>query len=248
MERFFINENKIKIIEKLKSQINGDFSSGYMNPSPFNKYYNFFTDRIVFKIHFAGEDTVNVFQDELNGRIIYLLRHPIPVSLSRKVLPKLKTYIESNFRRNLSDYEIKYAEKLIDEGNYFKCAILDWCIQNKVIMQQIKKNWIVVTYEQLVLDPLPIIDKLMIDLLLENKDRMIKILSMPSKTVYRKDRKIKHQIMKNKIYSNKISLLEKWKGEINDDKEKELMNILNHFEIDCYKYGDVFPAKKYWVS
>lgn len=241
-------KNKEDFINKLKLQINGNFNSGSVNPRPFNKFYSYFTNRIVFKIHFGGEDIVNVFKDRLNGKIVYLLRHPIPVSISRKVLPKLKTYIESDFNNYLTNKEITFAKSLVNEGDPLKCAVLDWCLQNKAIINQIKKDWIIVTYEQLVVDPLPIINLLMTALSLTNQEKMINNLFLPSKTVYEKESKIKHQIMKSKIYKDKLILLEKWKEEINNDTEKELMDILKIFKIDYYKYNDIMPKQKLWVS
>lgn len=85
-------------INHLKGFERGHFLYGYKNPAQFEKNYSPFSNRIVFKILHACEDNIYLIQNRFNSKIIILLRHPIPVSLSRKELPQLKTFFTTDFK------------------------------------------------------------------------------------------------------------------------------------------------------
>jgi hypothetical protein len=74
----------------------------FMNFNPIRRYYRPVTHRIVFKIIHGGEDRINWFRDTFDGRIVYLLRHPIAVSLSREVYPRLHAFLSSDYRRHFT--------------------------------------------------------------------------------------------------------------------------------------------------
>jgi hypothetical protein len=50
------------------------------DPFFFRNHYRLVTRRIAFKVLHACEDRIAWFNETFNGRIVYLLRHPIPVS------------------------------------------------------------------------------------------------------------------------------------------------------------------------
>jgi len=62
------------------------------------EFYRPVTCRTVFQILHACEDHINWIRDNFHGRIIYLIRHPIAVTLSREVFPRLNAFISSDFR------------------------------------------------------------------------------------------------------------------------------------------------------
>ena len=74
-----------------------DGSLGFANPSPFRRRYRPLSRRIVFKILHGGEDRIQWFKDKFQANVVFLIRHPIPTSLSREELPRLKAYVNSDY-------------------------------------------------------------------------------------------------------------------------------------------------------
>ena len=69
-----------KIISYLKALENNQY--GYLNAAPFQKNHRWITNRIVFKVH-ELEHLITEIADQCNMQVLYLLRHPIPTSLSK---------------------------------------------------------------------------------------------------------------------------------------------------------------------
>ena len=80
----------------------------FLNPAPFRKFYRPITRRIVFKIH-ELEHMIDEIATRCDCHILYLIRHPIPNSLSRSVVPRLEYFLKSDFYRTryLGDQRMK---------------------------------------------------------------------------------------------------------------------------------------------
>jgi hypothetical protein len=71
-----------KFVHFLKRILNDEIFVGQQKfKHIFRGEFDFFTNRKVFKI-LRAKDLINVFENEFEIKIIYLLRHPIPVALS----------------------------------------------------------------------------------------------------------------------------------------------------------------------
>ena len=125
----------------------------FLNPNPFRINYKLFSSRIVFKILHAGEDKIEQIDNKFNSNIIFLLRHPLAVTTSRKVLPRLNTFLNSDFKNNLSNKQLQYALQIANSNNFLKKGVLSWCIQNHALLKSLKSNYILITYEQMVTEP-----------------------------------------------------------------------------------------------
>ena len=73
-----------RVIRYLNALATGEYR--FMNPAPFRPHHRWFTHRIVFKIH-ELEHLIGRIALECHGQVVYLLRHPIPTTQSRRVLP-----------------------------------------------------------------------------------------------------------------------------------------------------------------
>ena len=62
-------------------------------------------------------------------------------------------------------------------------GVLSWCLQNAVALQEAAPDWAVVSYEQLVVDPDPVIRELTDKLALSDPERMRRRLGVPSVNV-----------------------------------------------------------------
>ncbi len=145
----------------------------FKRESPFSDFWHLYTNRIVFKILFAGEDRINWARDQFNGHIILLLRHPIPVSLSRRKLPRLRSFLTPPYSDNFSRQQLDDAQSVLDEGEYLQTAVLDWCLQNAIRLRSVEPNWTVLSYEQLVLQPELVVRQLADTLSLPALEKML---------------------------------------------------------------------------
>jgi hypothetical protein len=219
--------------------------TGFLNPNPLNRYYRPMTRRIVFKIIHGGEGQINWFRDTFNGRIVYLLRHPIPVSLSREVYPTLEGFCDSDYRRRFTDDQLQYARKIIDSGTKLERGILAWCLRNAVFLREVSQDWTVISYEQLVLDPQPVIAHLAVKLSLPKPERMMNRLAIPSSANRLSDRETQ-QVMERET-GRRSWLIEKWRQKIDQAEERRLMEILKRFHLDAYEFGRALPADWLWI-
>jgi Sulfotransferase family len=218
----------------------------FVNPNPLHRYYRPVTRRIVFKIIHGGEDRINWFRDTFNGRIVYLLRHPIPVSLSREVYPTLEAFCDSDYRRHFTADQLQYARKIIDSGTKLERGVLAWCLQNAVPLREVSQDWAVISYEQLVLDPHPVIEHLALKLSLPKPERMMNRLAIPSSSNEKSDRETQ-QVLERET-ERRSWLIEKWRQKVDQVEERGAMDVLKRFNLDAYEFGHGLPADWLWIK
>ena len=126
----------------------------FLNPILGSRFWRPYTHRTVFKIIHGCEDKLDYILNTLNGHAIILLRHPIAVSVSRKVLRRLNAYIKSDYKDFFSEKQIQFAHQIISKGSYLEKAVLSWCFQASVPLRNINRNHNVhvLTYEQMYLN------------------------------------------------------------------------------------------------
>lgn len=218
-------------------------------PAPFlNKYYRPVTSRIVFKIIHAGEDRINWFRNTFDARIVFFIRHPIAVSLSHEAFPRLEAFVKSDYRRHFTAAQLDLATSLIKGGSKLQKGVLDWCLHNSVPLREIEPDWAVVTYEQLVLEPRPAIDYLAQKLALPDRARMMAHLTHASGVKYKSDAETKKLLETGHDGSARKRLVSKWKDKVSEGDEREAMSILEVFDIDVYRFGDLLPARRFWLE
>jgi hypothetical protein len=213
-----------------------------------NKYYRPLTNRIVFKIIHAGEDKINWFRDALGVKIAFSIRHPIPVSLSHKVFPRLTSYLQSDYRERFTAAQLALADKIIRQGTKLEHGVLDWCFQNALPLQDRQDDWAVLSYEQLVLDPKPSLDYLAEKLSLPDKARMLEHLDRASGVKRKSDAETQRLLEQRDNQQKRLRLVSKWRDRVSDDEERRAFDILEAFEIDAYRYGQLLPSRALWVG
>ena len=227
-----------------------DFCSGkikWFNPHPIRKNYHLFTERIVFKIINGAEYFINDIKNECNGKVIYLLRHPIPVSLSRNKLPRLEVLTSQKVIDNFPVSMQKMTKSIIEKGDFMDKAVLSWCIQNKIALDQDHNDWLIICYEQLVIDPLPIINEIKKEFELDNTKKFIEQLDIPSKVTIQSSEGTKELITNKSNNSN--DFIERWRSKVSKQKEKELFDIVDCFGLsDIYNVGSTYPTERYLIK
>lgn len=241
-------EEYIKSIQSGKTHIS--------DPYFFNNYNRWISRRIVFKLLHACEDRIQWFEDTFQGKIVYLLRHPIPVGFSRRQIPRLQTFVDSRFSRFFTKAQLAYAQGIIDNGSDMQKAVVDWAFQNSVSLRKAGDDWTIITYEQLVLNPEPIVDALCNNLSLSKPDDMMARLTSPSYSSKWSDDATNKVLNSLKADENngvgdehkQWLIYDKWKEKVSDEEEQQLMDILDVFELDFYKIGSAMPHERFWLK
>lgn len=214
----------------------------FLNPSPFRKHYRPFTSRIVYKIINGGELWIEDIAEITNSEIIFLIRHPFAVSLSRKQLPRLEVLcsdpVLSGFNRTVQGI----AENILKEGSFMEKAVLSWCLQNRLALDHMSgRKATVLTYEQLVLEPEYILNDLAQRFHLSRVDAMLKHFNTPSAVTVQSEKGAGQLIRDNK----KNSIINKWKRQIDEEQAAALWPIVEAFDLQIYDRQTSYPLEKY---
>ncbi len=224
------------------------FCSGrlrFNDPFPLRHRYRPITHRIVFKEIHAGHDDINWFGDTFNARITYLVRHPIAVSLSREVYATLRTLLDSPYSRHFSAAQRAYAERILESGSKLERGVLAWCLQNAVPLRNARPDWVVLSYEQLALDPAPVVDRLSERLQLPRPETMLAQVKVASRST-RKSDPATQRILKQGA-PDRPWLVDRWRERVNEADERRAMEILERFDLDTYHFGSSRPADSIWI-
>lgn len=243
-EELYSPEGKKKAINYFKGFCEGRFH--FLDPNPVRKYYRPITNRLVFKIIHGGEMFINDIVKGCNGRVIYLLRHPIPVSLSRKQLPRMEQLC-SNFVLDQFEPGIKeYALTVNSNGTPMERRILAWCIQNKLALMQRTDDWMVISYEQLVTNPKPIIDRMVKEYNLSKPNRIYNQINIPSAvSVQSTAEDVANMMGEGK---NREKLVEKWKNRLETEEINTYMNICANMNMLIYSENSGMPNPEWLIN
>lgn len=241
-EELYSNQNLPLIEAYIQKAVQGRM--GFFNPNPFGDYYRPFTNRLVFKIIHFGEHRMNWFRDKFNGKIIYLVRHPMAVSISRKQLPRLNTFLKSDYQNWMSKQQIRYAYEIIEKGTFLEKATLSWCLQNSISLHHKQDDWIMLTYEQMVREPELIVKYLSERLDFEQSDKILKNIEKQSMVKGLSDQTTHRFFKENK----RDELVSKWRKKVSLEEERRAWDIIDFFEIDIYSYNQYMPNDKYLLK
>ncbi|MDX1909025.1 MAG: sulfotransferase [Bacteroidia bacterium] len=217
--------------------------------APFSEFWKLKTDRILFKVLFAGEGYFDWFKETFNGQILYLLRHPIPVSLSRDVCPRLESFMTSGYREHFTPDVMTFAEGIVQKGDKFEMAVLDWCFENAVPLRQVQEDWMVISYEQMVLEPETILKELIWRCNFASPELMFARLDKASNSTAKSNAESQQVLLDSKkMVENKRWLVEKWVKKVSEAQIDRTFEILDRFGIDFYVKGNVMPASHYLIG
>lgn len=219
----------------------------FLNPAPFRRNYRLRTNRIVFKIH-ALEHMINEIKDRCDGQVVFLLRHPIPTTLSRHEFPRLDQFILSCYHRSefLDDHQAKEIWQIYCKGSKLQKGVLSWCFENFVPLRYSdSRDWLVLTYEELLLNPEKLCKTVADFLSLPRIDSMLQAVNTPAANI-RMSKQDTFDILKNTNEQRKKSaLVTKWKSRISDVEERSCFEVLDLFGLDAYLYNRFVAHDRY---
>lgn len=235
---------------KVENYFNG-FIRGtlrFNNPNPLAGNYRPLTHRIVFKMLNAQEDQINWYRDTFNGRIVFLLRHPLAVSLSRKQFPRLTAFLNSDYKRHFTTAQLDIARQITATGTPLEKGILSWCFQNSVPLRMATADWAILSYEQIVLEPETVIHYLCHKLDLPHPERMLQRISKPSLSTNLSDANTQQMLQQDASELKTQYLVEKWQKKLTIEEAQKAMHILTHFDLDLYQYDQPLIDSAFWVA
>jgi len=216
----------------------------FLGASPMRQFYRPFTSRIVYKVLNGGELWIEPISRITKSKVLYLIRHPFAVSLSRKQLPRLGALTSQKLRSSYDESINSCIEKVLNDDDSIQKAVLSWCLQNKIALSGRKEDWIVITYEQLVSNPKPIIDKLIVELRLSERHKIEKQLKTPSAVTVQSE-KGTSELIKSEQRNN---LIKKWKTSLPLSEQKVLWNIIEVCGVDFYDFETGMPKHNWLIE
>ena len=218
-----------------------------MNPPPFRRNHRLLTNRVILKIH-EIEHMINLIKAHSRAKIIYLLRHPIATTVSRHVFPRLEYYVNSNHfsSQYLTSEQLELGRDIFHSGSDFEKGILSWCYQNLIPLKFLdQRDWIIITYEELLLNSYKACEMLFEKLDLEDLNIMKKRIGIPATNINISTRET-IEIMKDSSGKNrKRKIVTKWKNKLTESQEQQAFDILSVFSIDAYLLGRFVANEKY---
>jgi hypothetical protein len=248
-ESLFEEESLPKIADYVQQFMDGrDTDLRFFRYAPFSEFWKLRTHRVLFKILFVGEGYFDWFSEMFNGEVIYLLRHPIPVSQSRESLPRLASFRHSPYSRHFSAQQLAIADQVIARGDAYEQAVLDWCFQNAVPLRQMKPEWLTLSYEQMVLEPEKVIGEMVRRYGFEQPEQMYSRVHKASNSTAKSNGESQAVLMDpQKIQENRRWLVEKWAKKATQDQIDKTFYLLDVFGIDFYEKGSFLPKAQYLI-
>ena len=210
--------------------------------------FDFFSNRVVLKI-INGPCLAPLLASRFNAAVILIFRHPIPQSLSciRNGWPPLAPLLLSNrwFVSTFLDARLEaIAHDTLRNASELEKHVLTWCLENFARLQhfeQFPDLWMI-TYEHFLTNTDEVLRNWQHGLALSDLDRMQDALHRPSGSA--RGLSATHRL--DAIQRGDTnSIISSWRKNIGDDEERRLMRILETFEIDLYKAGNILPTMGY---
>lgn len=242
-KEFLKNKNHLNRLEKYFNDVvlRGKLK-GYSQWNYLNNDYKFFSDRLVIKI-LNALPLIDWFEEKFDIKIIYLIRHPIPTSLSiiqRNWGNAVEYFLQNPYfiKKYLNKQNYSLSLQILENGTKLEKFVLEWCLYHMYPLSVFKdRKWLTITYEELILNSSKIVGLICEYLDLPDREKMLDTLFKPSKTTSKQSKK--DIILKGPSY-----LVDRWIEKIDKNTESKAMNILEEFEIYAYKKGSIFPSEE----
>ena len=128
--------------------------------------------------------------------------------------------------------------------------MLGWCLENLIPLHLVSlREWVVIPYEETILYPEKTIELLTKKCNLENKEEMLSLISKPSRSssssFFSASPSSTKKVQEMIKYEKREDLITRWRSQVTLEEEKELMSILERFNIDIYKTGSYLPSNTF---
>lgn len=215
----------------------------------FQPQWNVAHPHFSFRVHRLAMKDVNAnpllpwFAANFDAHIIYLIRHPIATSLSimRKGWPDLANIFMSDAKfleKYLNDDMVDISRKVIAHGSELERYVLEWCFHNLIPLRDVDtghRQWLTVTYEELVTHPEELSAWLCQQLGLSDPERMSRVIYDP----------VKHSAERSKEQirtSGPEAMVDSWKNDVDTQMLNRIQQVLETFQMFIYSSHHPYPA------
>lgn len=230
-----------KLVAYLRNIDNGSIS--FLNPNPFVQW-RFLTSRTLFKMIHLPAHISEAIANQMGARFLCLVRHPVPVSLSRKVFPILDDFLQSEYRFEFSESQNELAEHLIQGGSHLEKGVLAWCLQFEPFLRDADEERLsrLIFYEQCVAETEGVLSSIEVRLA-EHFPENIKARALaPSRVLSKSDAQTQTILKSQSDGDARVQhLIARWQGQITDADKSATQTILDAFEVDTYSAADPLP-------
>ena len=228
--------------------LNGLVSGAYpfMNPPPFRPHHRLLTNRVVFKIH-EMEHLIGRIERECNGQIVYLLRHPIPTTLSRTQLPRLDLFLASRYYDEILGEgarrdEIKHLGR---QGTPLQKGVVSWCYENLIPLTQPSSSWLFVTYEELVVNPEKCCDLFLERLRFSDRPAMLEAFGRAAVNIGMSSADTLAAMSQADKRARASGLVNRWRAKTSDADRTAVSHIMRLFGLDAYTGEETLAHARY---
>jgi hypothetical protein len=233
--------------ERIVSYLNRLASGGYryMNPLPLRRNHRWLTNRIVFKIH-ELEHLIGTIARRCSGTIVYLLRHPVPTTLSRRTFPRLDLFLGSRYYQDLiGSHRLGAIQAIGRTGSHFQRGIISWCYENLVPLRFPDFAGLFVTYEELVLNPERACDLFLERLQLTDRAAMRRAFSQAAANINMSSAQTQTLLADSDERRRRLRLVTKWQDSIAPREQAQAAEILDLFGLCIYAAAGPLATRQY---
>jgi hypothetical protein len=205
-----------------------------VGPTPRHPLFRPATHRTVLRIAHRSEEVVGRLTDgvgeRLGGRSLLLVRHPIATSIARQSPLELGALL-ARHSVYLTEAQRREGRRVAQRGSRLERGVLAWCLHHLRALGQRSLRQAVLSYEQLVLEPERSALFLADHLALPDGVRLLVRLGRGR----RRPR-------------SSVEQLDGWRDRVSASQERQLMGLLELFQLDAYRAGDPLPAPELWLA
>jgi hypothetical protein len=246
----FIDPTPI-VTKALKSYVDGLVAGNVRHNTPWRVWqddFHFRTNRLLLKI-VSAKALIEWFEDQFACRIVYLLRHPIPVALSilrNRWGPTAPAYLASGAfcERYLTTDQESACKDIFREGRPLDVHVMNWGLENLVPLRRmaLRPSWQLVSYEQMTLEPIRTVQRLAEDLGLDDIERMLRRARRPSRSTRRASTPAKRaRIRKTERRNVRTALVRGWRESVSPAEERRALAVLDVLDVPVYVPGEDRP-------
>lgn len=192
------------------------------------------SDRLVLKIVDA-KPVIDWFHHHVDGRIVYLTRHPIPQSLSC-IRNRWTLTVDAHLRdpvfveRHVPDAALALARDTLRTGSPLRKFVVNWALENAAPMQLLpeRPEWLHIRYEDCVGRPHAVLEEMAARLDLTDLDRMRAVLTRPSVSSGISTAEARRGISAGRG----AAIAEAWRSQVDQDDQRWCTEALEAFGFD----------------
>ena len=182
-------------------------------------------------------------------QVLFMPRHPaaqVFSVLSTQWKFSLATYFAKPefLAQYFTAAQIQLGEKMIKEGNSWQQGIVTWILEVYFPLYLAKQKILRLTYEELTLDPVTVLNRISQELNLKQTDKIIDRMKRPSWSSIISTESSRQLVQKG----DRNGIIRKWQEQITPEQIRQAQSILEVFNIDIYSMDDPMPKPKYLIN